>query len=90
MVKVTCIISDMSHENRYRTGTYFSVMRATNFRHLVLYVLEGNGMEKLGVMSDPFYLHRLVWRDDVAGIRAALDQDRSDLEVMEPSRYGSS
>jgi hypothetical protein len=47
-------------------------------------------MEKLGVMSDPFYLHRLVWRDDVAGLRAALDQDRSDLEVMEPSRYGSS
>lgn len=35
-------------------------------------------------MSDPYYLHRLVWRDDVARLKTALDEDRGDLETKDP------
>ncbi len=32
-------------------------------------------------MSDPYYLHRLVWRNDVESLKTALEQDKGDLEV---------
>jgi hypothetical protein len=32
-------------------------------------------------MSDPYYLHRLVWRNDVDSLKTALEQDKGDLEV---------
>jgi hypothetical protein len=37
-------------------------------------------------MSDPYYLHRLVWRNDVDGLKTALEQDRGDLEVNKEAR----
>jgi hypothetical protein len=40
-------------------------------------------------MSDPYYLHRLVWRNDVDGLKTALEQDKGDIEVSKGNFLGN-